>query len=316
MAGDPAIGLLPLLCSGGKEDGGGIEGSCEGGGSGSGDWPALGGTAGVAGLEKVAALGGLGLQGESSAGVLKKGGGVPWSALFSSSSSSLLGDGLKLSFVQPEEIDGVLAAKCSDSIIKEGLDKWRNTLMGHFIGGRPSFTFARDMLLKQWKISGHVDVNLLDSGFFKFRFSLEEDKIKVLEGGPWYVQRRPMIRRPWSPNVCLERVDLCSVPVWVSLPNLPFHYWSSQALSSIGSFVGQPIVTNKMTRSMERLSYTRLCVEVSAEKELPLSVPVYGDDGFAFNQKVVYDWKPPRCKHFKVFGHFFDNCKLGSGGQS
>ncbi|XP_043697264.1 uncharacterized protein LOC122648058 [Telopea speciosissima] len=182
-----------------------------------------------------------------------------------------------MSFVELEEIDGVLAAKCPDSFIKEGLEKWRNTLMGHFIGGRPSFTFARDMLLKQWRISGHVDVNLLDSGFFIFRFNLDEDKIKVLEGGPWYVQRRPMILRPWSPN---------------------------------------PIVTDKMTRSMARLSYARLCVEVSADKELPLSIPVCGDDGFIFNQKVVYVWKPPRCKHCKVFGHLLDTCKFGSNGQT
>ncbi|XP_043717563.1 uncharacterized protein LOC122665474 [Telopea speciosissima] len=121
-----------------------------------------------------------------------------------------------------------------------------------------------------------------------------------------------MILRPWSPDVCLERVDLCSVPVWVSLPNLTFHFWSSEALSSIGSVIGKPIITDKMTRSMERLSYARLCVEVSANEELPLSVPVYGDGGFVFNQRVVYDWKPPLCVHCKVFGHMIDACKSGS----
>ncbi|XP_043696883.1 uncharacterized protein LOC122647587 [Telopea speciosissima] len=168
------------------------------------------------------------------------------------------------------------------------------------------------MLLKQWKISGNVDVNLLESGIFIFCFNLENDKVKVLEGGPWYVQRRPMILRPWSPEACLQRVDLCSVPIWVSLPNLPFHFWSSEALSSIGSVIRKPIMTDKMTRSMERLSYARMCVEVSADNDLPSSIPVYGDEGFAFNQFVVYDWKPPLCKHCRVFGHLVDTCKFGS----
>ncbi|XP_043724094.1 protein DGS1, mitochondrial-like [Telopea speciosissima] len=185
---------------------------------------------------------------------------VPWSALFSTSASTY-GDGFKLSYVKPELIDGVLAAKCPDVMVSKGLERWKNTLMGHFIGGRPSFTFARDVLLKQWRIAGHVDINLLESGIFVFRFNLEDDKVKVLEGGPWYVQKRPMILRPWSPDVCLEKVNLCYVPVWVSLPNLPFHFWSPEALSSIGSVIGKPIVTDKMTSSMERLSYARLCVE-------------------------------------------------------
>ncbi|XP_043697562.1 uncharacterized protein LOC122648415, partial [Telopea speciosissima] len=307
MAGRPlasAAGFPPLLFSGGRDGGGEIDGSSEEGvggaafgAPGGGDWLALGGAAGLdvgavslvhggVRLDEVAGSDGLGQQGGSSSrGGSEKKGEVPWSALFSSSSSSLLGDGLKLSFVEPEEIEGVRVATCPESIIKEGLEKWRNTLMGHFIGGRPSFTFALDLLLKQWKISGHVDANLLDSGFFIFRFNLEEDKIKVLEGVPWYVQRMPMILRPWSPNACLERVDLCSVPIWISLPNLPFHFWSSQALSSIGSVIGQPIVTDKMTRAMERLSYARLCVEVSADKDLPLSVPVYGDEGNVQSQK-------------------------------
>ncbi|XP_043697212.1 uncharacterized protein LOC122647998, partial [Telopea speciosissima] len=147
-------------------------------------------------------------------------------------------------------------------------------------------------------------------------FNLEDDKIKVLEGGPWYVQRRPMILRPWSPDACMERVNLCSVPVWVSLPSLPFHFWSSEALSSIGSVIGKPIVTDKTTRSMERLSYARLCVEVSANSDLPSSIPVYGDNGLSFHQRVVYDWKPPLCKHCRVFGHSDVTCKIDSSSSN
>ncbi|XP_043687595.1 uncharacterized protein LOC122638812 [Telopea speciosissima] len=324
----PANGLPPLLSPRGREGGGNVSGSGEGGVGaaalgdlGGGEWPVLGGSVGgadVLGLDdsvvqgegnggRLLHVGGPSAVGENilvlddpleegaGSGVLlqqqegssigayektRKNVGVPWSALFSSSSPSMYGDGLKLSYIEPEEIDGALAAKCPDSMIKKGLEKWKNTLMGHFIGGRPSFTFARDMLLKQWRISGHVD-------------------------------RRPLILRPWSPKVCLERVDLFSVPVWVSLPNLPFHYWSADALSSIGSVIGKPIVTDKMTRSMERLSYARLCVEVSADRDLPSFVPVYGDDGLVFYQKVVYDWKPPLCKHCRVFGHLLDNCLFG-----
>ncbi|XP_043714583.1 uncharacterized protein LOC122662943 [Telopea speciosissima] len=245
---DVGLGPPPLPILGGKEggkifilekSGAALEGSEKE------LWPTLGGlvreavsvnhgenNGGVSDPNKVVAKEGAG---EDEISHLRDGGSdsrkgkaiVPWSALFSSS-SSIYGDGLKLSYVKPVLIDGVLAAKCPDVMVNKGLERWKNTLMGHFIGGRPSFTFARDVLLKQWKIA---------------------------------------------------------------------------ALSSIGSVIGKPIVTNKMTSSMERLSYARLCVEVFADRELPLTVSVYGEDGLAFNQKVVYDWKPSLCLQCKMFGH-------------
>ncbi|XP_043710353.1 uncharacterized protein LOC122659288 [Telopea speciosissima] len=308
----PAYGLPPTLIPGEGEArrvsgvGGALvvlNGGVASGGNGGGASFLGGGTA--------TSVSGDDVQGGSDAS--KKRIGLPWSALFSSSSSSAIEDGLKLSFVEPLKIDGELAAKCPSWVINNGLEKWRNTLMGHFIGGRPSLPYARDMLLKQWKVVGHVDVNLLDSGIFIFRFNLEDDKIKVLEGGPWYVPKRSMILRPWSPFASMEKVDLCSVPVWITLPNLPFHFWLSEALSSIGSVIRRPIVTDKMTSSMERLSYAQLYVEISAGEDLPSSIPIYDDEGFCFYQRVNYDWKPPLCKHCKVFGHSDYTCKFGSG---
>ncbi|XP_043697195.1 uncharacterized protein LOC122647973 [Telopea speciosissima] len=328
----PANGLPPLLSPRGREGGGSVSGSGEAGdgaaalgGLGGGEWPVLGGSIGgadVLGLDvsvvqgdgnggRLLHVGGPSAVGENTLVLddpLEEGAGSGVLLQQQEGSSS----GAYEKTRKNVEIDGALAAKCPDSMIKKGLEKWKNTLMGHFIGGRPSFIFARDMLLKQWKIAGHVEVNLLDSGIFVFHFNLEDDKTKVLEGGPWYVQRRLMILRPWSPDACLDRVDLCSVPVLISLPNLPFHFWSSEALSSIGSVIGKPIMTDKMTRSMERLSYAHLCVKVAADKDLPSSIPVYRDDGVAFNQRVAYDWKPPRCKHCRVFGHLIDSCKFVS----
>ncbi|XP_043697145.1 uncharacterized protein LOC122647916 [Telopea speciosissima] len=233
--------------------------------------------------------------------------GVSWNSFFQSSSSSLNSEGLELSFIEPVCIDGMRVAQCSSAMLKAELSKWKNTLLGHFIGRRPSFTYVKEVLLKQWSISGHVDVNLLESGFFVFRFNLEEDKVKVLEGGPWTVQRRPLILRPWKPGMKLEKVELNSIPISDYFPNLPFH-WNVEALSSIASVIGKPIATDKMTMTKERLSYARLCVEIEATHDVPEQVAVHDDEGLVFFQKVKYEWCPPRCNSCMIFGHATSQC--------
>ncbi|XP_043696705.1 uncharacterized protein LOC122647340 [Telopea speciosissima] len=243
----PANGLPPLLSSRGREGGGNVSGSGEGGDGaaalgdlGGGEWPVLCGSVGGA---DVLGLDDSVVQGEGNGGRLLHVGGP-----------SAVGENILV-------LDDPLEEGAGSGVLLQQQE-------GSSIGAYE-------------KTRKNVGVPCL-----------EEDKVKVLEGGPWYVQRRPLILRPWSLKVCLERVDLCSVPVWVSLPNLPFHYWSVDALSSIGSVIGKPIVTDKMTRSMERLSYARLCVEVSADRDLPFSVPVYGDDDSNMNKsRSKKEWR-------------------------
>ncbi|XP_043697261.1 uncharacterized protein LOC122648057 [Telopea speciosissima] len=113
----------------------------------------------------------------------------------------------------------------------------------------------------------------------------------------------------------LEKVELNSIPVWVTLTNLPFHFWNVEALSSIASVLGKPISTDKMTKTQERLSYARLCVEMEADHEFPDQVEVHDDDGLVFYQRIVYGWSPPRCNSCKVFGHSSGQCSVNSSKQ-
>lgn len=53
--------------------------------------------------------------------------------------------------------------------------------------------------------------------------------------------------------------------------------------------------TNKFTKSRERLSHAKLCIEVGAAEPLPDVVTIVTEDGEAYTQTVVYDWKSARC---------------------
>ncbi|KAM7493804.1 hypothetical protein LguiB_028413 [Lonicera macranthoides] len=92
---------------------------------------------------------------------------------------------------------------------------------------------------------------------------------KVVDAGPWYFDNKPIIVKPWSTNVSLERDGLSSVPIWIKLPGLKLHMWPTPMLSKLASVVGRPLYTDIVTSIRNRLDYARLCVKIGIEAELP-----------------------------------------------
>ncbi|KAK1312399.1 hypothetical protein QJS10_CPA07g00448 [Acorus calamus] len=126
---------------------------------------------------------------------------------------------------------------------------------------------------------------------------------KVLEGGPWTMDNRPFVLKRWSPSVRMEQERLTSIPIWVKFPNLPLHFWSKECLGKIASTVGTPLFMDTATQMATRISYARVCVEVSAEAVLPDVVLIETMAGGKETFPIAYDWKPQACSHCHTFGH-------------
>lgn len=130
----------------------------------------------------------------------------------------------------------------------------------------------------------------------------------MLEGGPWEIARKPLCLQPWTPSMEMEKVNVHVIPLWISLPKLPFQFWSSEALSIIGSVVGKLLFTDKSTKSKKRLSYARMHVEVEAATDLKDTITITTEDSKRFVLQVIYDWNPSRCDTYKCFGHAKTQC--------
>lgn len=229
-----------------------------------------------------------------------------WRALFGSTKNT--DDGFNLQFVVPRMEANSKIMVCLQKAVDEEVERWKNTLIGNFIRRRPGFAYIKEVINRIWKLKGSVEISLMETGIFVFQFSYDEDKQRVLETGPWMVARRPLILRAWSKHVEMEKVNLKTIPMWVSLLGLPFQYWSAENLSIIGSVLGKPLYTNQYTKSWERLSCARLCIEINADEPLRETINIHTNKGERHTQRVVYDWKPSRCSECLCFGHSDQQC--------
>ncbi|GJQ91963.1 RNA-directed DNA polymerase, eukaryota, reverse transcriptase zinc-binding domain protein [Tanacetum coccineum] len=94
---------------------------------------------------------------------------------------------------------------------------------------------------------------------------------KVLELGPWIVNNKPLLLKKWDPTIGMERVEQTSVPLWVSLVNVPIEAWSIKRISVLTSSLGKPMIMDTMTAKRcklgeGRLDFARVLVEFDVMK--------------------------------------------------
>lgn len=175
-----------------------------------------------------------------------------------------------------------------------------------FVGKRRYYEAVNeyDSLTKGWRTKHDVDFEALDHGFSVFKFSSFEESQCVLEGGPWFIYRHPLVLRRWRDHRHLQQEKLKSIPNWVKFPNLMMACRSVKNLSKIASFIGNPICMDHHTSVGTKLAYASVLVEVYAAAQLPDCIL----QGNIFKQPVEYVWKPSSFTQRKCFNHSTKGC--------
>lgn len=179
--------------------------------------------------------------------------------------------------------------------VKDCLDlekQWGFALIG-YVGGRfPGIKAIRDAMAK-WKT--RVKLHLHPSGWLVFKFNSDEDRTRVVNEGPYLIYNRPLLLKEMPREFNFGDELIHKVPIWVQLPNLPVDYWTEEALSKIGSMIGNPLTSDLLTQNREHLAYARILVEIDISKDrssLPVFIPIVTTNGAEYDQKVSYEYIP------------------------
>ncbi|KAA3462439.1 hypothetical protein EPI10_028926 [Gossypium australe] len=69
------------------------------------------------------------------------------------------------------------------------------------------------------------------------------------------------------------------MPVWIQCYRVLLELFTQKGLSYIASAIGTPLYMDSVTVSQTRLSYAKICVEISIDTVIPLSINVKLSDG-------------------------------------
>ncbi|GJS30413.1 RNA-directed DNA polymerase, eukaryota, reverse transcriptase zinc-binding domain protein [Tanacetum coccineum] len=222
-----------------------------------------------------------------------------------------------------------------EEMVKIGSKKWELTLCGQSVGYHMSLPMLNYHLRRMWSRYGYKDIVDNGNGKWLFKFSrddgLNEGAAKSLQ----MVNGKPLLVYRWDPNIGLDKVVLVDKigQARLLLQSELSRFLRSDCegvlvdkigqarfvgISVIASCLGKPKIIDSMTTyvcksGMGRTEFARVLVEIEAIKGLKDEIELqYRDKNQVVKRtkkvKVEYDWKPPVCSYFNVFGHSFEKC--------
>lgn len=201
-----------------------------------------------------------------------------------------------------EEID------IDDEDCMEGMSTWENSLIGFAPGLTPTLQGIQRFTQAKWMGAGSKSVHQLKQGVFIFQFESEDSMKEVLNLGPWSYFDRPLVLQIWKPDLDFDPTNMKALPVWVNLPDLRLHLWSSKIISKIASTLGKPLGCDGSTARRENLEHARVCIEIDAGHKLPESIKLKTPHDVV-TQKIQYECLPLRCLQCHHFGHEEATCR-------
>ncbi|KAL0460950.1 UNVERIFIED_CONTAM: hypothetical protein Slati_0722200 [Sesamum latifolium] len=215
-----------------------------------------------------------------------------------------------LKFIPSDIQNGEVIVRPSKEAVDEGVQKWKNSAVGYFLGRRPYFLHLQAFVKSTWM--GVYEIIATSNGFYIFIFKTMIDMEDVIEGGLWLFQGQPIVLQKRKPGLALRKHGHTQIPIWIRLKHLPMEFWTEEGLSSVASGIGKPLYTDGITRACMRLDYARVCVLLEYSSTLPKHLVVISPSEMGeevpCRVEVEYEWIPQKYKLCNTLGHVADNC--------
>lgn len=168
-------------------------------------------------------------------------------------------------------------------------EAWGFCLMGFFSGNFPGKKVLH-VICNSWKVE--CMYNIHSSGWILFKFATDEDRQKVLNGGPYSQSGRQLHLKPISKYFSFDAKEMSIVPVWVKYHNWPLEFWNKNALSKFSAQIGSPECTDALTCLKKSVSYARVLLHIDATKELKKEITTRLPSGELRKIEIEYEHIP------------------------
>ena len=199
-------------------------------------------------------------------------------------------------------------------ILLNRLEEYRSymrdyALICKFVGYWPAEKDMLTWIQQRWKPKGHVELKLGAKGFFTVIFSNLEDRERIFEEGPYFMNNAGLFMRDWVDCYNPEKESMLAAPIWIRLFGLPTEFWDPEILKGIGNTIGSFVKVAESTKRGRYTTYARICAYMNITEPLLDSIELeYHDE--IWNQPIDYEHIPFRCRRCHEYGHLYRECPI------
>ncbi|KAL0773992.1 hypothetical protein Bca101_039143 [Brassica carinata] len=215
--------------------------------------------------------------------------------------------------VEVEIIEGKEQVIVPDQVIQESVPLWDDLIVGRFLAPAPHIGRVHIIVNKIWSLGDRnikIDAYEMNNTMVKFRIKDKATRERVLRRGMWSVANIPMVVTKWAPVVEEEpEPEIKTIPMWVTLKNVPHRMFSWEGLGFIASAVGKPKRLHPDTLLCKSFEEAKVFVEAEVDKGFPKSHRFTSKLGINAEVEFEYPWLPNRCCICSKWGHNPRECR-------
>lgn len=154
-----------------------------------------------------------------------------------------------------------------DSVFEGLRAPWQDAVVVKLLRKRVAFPVLKEKPVRMWKLlTGFDMLDNISNGYFMIKFDTKEDRIKVIDKGPWLVFYHHLIVQTWSPEFISPTTKIWKTMVWICFPGLNLYYYDESILLALAVAIGKPIKVDGHMKNVRRGCFARICVEIDLTK--------------------------------------------------
>lgn len=204
--------------------------------------------------------------------------------------------------------DGTPVIQAPESVLLQTSELWKDHVVAHFHGRRPSAEKIIVDLNPVWGKFGRITVRTVSDTCVLILIPSVQTREWVLQVGYWQADQCAFSVYPWSADGNLVAEELLFAPTWAVLKNVPPQLYSLDGISVVASGIGEPLHTEKSRLDPYHFGDTKVKVENYLSHSPPEVVEVSDSQGNVVRVKVEYPSLPPKCINCGKFGHLMNRC--------
>ncbi|XP_023643263.1 uncharacterized protein LOC111831917 [Capsella rubella] len=141
--------------------------------------------------------------------------------------------------------DGTPKVTIPSHVLLQGLENQKEYVLGQFYRcSPPPSGLIHAVINRIWGKKCRIFMRKLDNSKFLFHIPDASTRAWVLQRGLWHVDDCLMFVAPWSAADTFDIPEISTIPVWVTLKNIPNRLYSISGISHIASGLGAPMATH------------------------------------------------------------------------